>query len=120
MKSGWESIKRSPLPAVDAYDFGILIFEVFNGCFLGSDQVGLTKNVPPSMHQSYKRLVNTNAKLRLGTGQFLEQGKKAGGFFETPLIRITQGIESLGLKNDMEREEFLRYFFAYIPVYRGG
>ncbi len=30
-----------------------------------------------------------------------------GGFFETPLIAITDGIESLGLKNAEEREEFL-------------
>jgi len=107
VKSGWDTIKRNPLTAVDSFDFGILIFEVFNGSFLGGDQVGLTKNVPPSMQQSYKRLVNTNPKLRLSVGHFLEQGTKGGGFFETPLIRLTQGIESLGLKNEAEREEFL-------------
>lgn len=106
--SGWEAIKRNPLHAVDAYNFGILVFEVFSGSFTGQDQVGQTKNVPPSMHQSYKRLLNANPKARLSIGQFLDQGHRNGGFFETPLIHLAEGIESLGLKSDPEREEFLR------------
>ena len=93
---------------MDAYDYGILIFEVFNGSFRGSDQIGNTKSIPPSMHQSYKRLLNSNAKLRLSPGHFLDQGRKSGSFFETPLIRLSQGVESLGLKDEPEREEFLR------------
>ncbi|KAL4888450.1 armadillo-type protein [Aspergillus ambiguus] len=107
VKGGWDIIKRHPLSAVDAYGLGILIFEVFNGSFMGGDQVGKTTNVPPSMHQSYKRLCTANPKLRLSPAHFVEQGKKHGGFFQTPLIRLTDDIESLGLKNDAEREEFI-------------
>ncbi|KAL9075594.1 MAG: hypothetical protein Q9157_003976 [Trypethelium eluteriae] len=106
-KGGWEAIKRSPIYTVDSYDFGILIFEVFNGGFSGGDQIGQTKNVPPSMHSSYKRLLNPNPKVRLSVGNFLEQGRRHGGFFETPLIHLTEGIENLGLKDETEREEFL-------------
>jgi SCY1-like protein 1 len=107
-KSGWETIKRNPASAVDAYDFGILIFETFNGDFRGSDQVGLTKNIPPSMHASYKRLVNANPKARLSVAHFLEQGKRSGSFFDTSLIKLTEGVESLGMKSEDEREEFLK------------
>lgn len=60
------------------------------------------------MIQSYKRLLNSNPKLRLSPGHFLEQGRKSGSFFETPLIRFTQGIDRFGLKDETEREEFLR------------
>ncbi|KAK2760844.1 hypothetical protein FQN54_002083 [Arachnomyces sp. PD_36] len=105
-KSGWDTIKRNPLSAVDAFNFGNLIFEVFNGSYR-ADQAGLTTNVPPSMLQSYQRLTNPNPKLRLSTGHFLDQGRKSGGFFETPLIRLTQDIESLGLKNEAERDAFV-------------
>ncbi|KAI9873825.1 MAG: hypothetical protein M1830_010557 [Pleopsidium flavum] len=107
VKSGWDTIKRNPVSAVDAYNFGTLIFEVFNGSFMGAEQAGQTKNVPPSMHQSYKRLINPNPKTRLSVAHFLEQGRKSGGFFETPLVRLTEGIENLGLKSEGEREEFL-------------
>lgn len=108
-KLGWETIKRHPLSAVDAYDYGILAFEVFNGCFITGDQIGQTKNVPPSMHQSYKRLLNANPKARLSITHFRDQGRRNGGFFETPLIKLSEGLESLGLKSDGEREEFLRF-----------
>lgn len=60
------------------------------------------------MHQSYKRLLGANPKSRLSVSHFREQGRRSGGFFETPLIKISEGIESLGLKSDNEREEFLR------------
>lgn len=33
---------------------------------------------------------------------------RSGGFFETPLIKLSEGIDSLGLKSDDERQEFLR------------
>lgn len=108
VKSGWDTIKRNPLTAIDSYGLGILVYEVYNGNFTGGDQVGKTTNIPPSMHQSYKRLCTANPKLRLSPAHFVEQGKKSGGFFETPLIRLTDDIESLGLKNDAEREEFVK------------
>ncbi len=88
--------------------FALLMFEVFNGSLMSSDSVGQTKNVPPSMHQGYRRLLQQNPKTRLSVPHFREQGRRSGGFFETPLINLSEGIESLGLKSDGEREEFLR------------
>jgi SCY1-like protein 1 len=108
-KDGWEAIRQIPTHAVDAYNFGTLIFEVFNGSFLGSDQLGQMQCIPPSMHQSYKRLLNPNPKARMSVGQFLDQGRRFGGFFQTPLIQVTEDIESLGLKADAERDELLAY-----------
>ncbi|KAF2280595.1 ARM repeat-containing protein [Westerdykella ornata] len=106
-KSGWEVIRQNPTHAVDSYNLGTLIFEVFNGSFHGSDQLGQMKSIPPSMHQSYKRLLNPNPKARMSVSQFLDQGKRMGGFFQTPLIRVTEDIENLGLKADAERDELL-------------
>jgi SCY1-like protein 1 len=97
------------LAAVDSFGLGILVFEVFNGHFAGEGQVGKTTNIPPSIHQSYKRLCTANPKLRLSSAHFVEQGKKSGGFFQTPLIRLADDIGSLGLKNDAERDEFIKY-----------
>ncbi|KAF6811284.1 hypothetical protein CSOJ01_05842 [Colletotrichum sojae] len=106
-RGGWEAIKKSPHSAVDSFGFGCLVFEVFNGDFMGSDQAGQTKNIPPTMQQSYKRLVNPNSKARVSVGHFLEQGQRSGSFFDSPLIKLTEGIENLGVKTETEREEFL-------------
>ena len=108
-KGGWDSIKRGPVSAVDAYNYGILITEVFNGGFSGSDQVGQTKGVPADMAASYKRLVSANPKTRLSIAHFLEQGSRSGAFFDTPLIQLSEGIDNLGLKTETEREEFFKY-----------
>jgi len=85
------------------------MYEVFNGEFMGSDQAGQTKSIPPSMQANYKRLVNANPKARLSVGHFLEQGQRSGGFFETPLIKLSEGVENLGMKSETEREIFLKF-----------
>ena len=111
--SSWESIKRHVHSAVDSFNFGILMFEVFNDCFIHTDQIGQTKNIPPSMVQSYKRLLSANPKSRSSVTNLLDQGRRSGGFFETPLIKLSEGVESLGLKSEGQREEFLRLVIPF-------
>lgn len=82
------------------------MFEAFNGDFTGTDQAGQTKNVPPSMHASYKRLVNANPKARLSAAHFVDQGQRSGSFFDSPLIKLTEGIDNLGVKSEGERDAF--------------
>ncbi|KAK5273049.1 Nuclear aminoacylation-dependent tRNA export pathway component [Exophiala xenobiotica] len=107
VNGGWSAIKKNPLGAPDAYGLGILVFEAFNGSFMGNDQLNQPRSISANMIQSYRRLVNSNPKLRLTASQFVDQGKKTGGFFETPLIHITEGADSLGLKSEEERDQFL-------------
>ncbi|KAI5295544.1 hypothetical protein KEM55_006159 [Ascosphaera atra] len=38
---------------------------------------------------------------------FIAQGKRIGGFFDNPLIHLTEDIDSIGLKSEEEREEFI-------------
>ncbi|KAL8644699.1 MAG: hypothetical protein Q9210_007120 [Variospora velana] len=106
-KSGWTAVKRHPLSATDSYGFALLMTEAFNGCLVSIGFVDQTKNIPPSMQQSHKKLLQQNPKARLSVSHFWEQGKRRGGFFETPLIKLSEGVESLGLKSDGEREELL-------------
>lgn len=107
VKNGWDCVRRNPTHAVDAYSYGILVYEVFNGGFSGSDQVGSTKNIPTEMHNSYKRLTHAAPKMRLSPAHFLEQGVRAGGYFDTPLIQLTNNIDNMGLKSDSEKDQFL-------------
>lgn len=106
-RNGWDAIKRSNHWVVDSFNFGVLIYEAFNGDFAGSDQAGQTKNVPPTMQTGYKRLVNANPKARISVANFLDMGQRHGAFFDSPLIKLTDGIENLGVKTEEERESFL-------------
>ncbi len=107
-RSGWDAIKRSPHSAPDSFNFGALIFEVYNGDYTGPDQAGQTKGIPPGVQSSYKRLVNANPKARISVSHFLEQGQRRGAFFDSPLIKLTDGVDNLGVKSEEEREEFLK------------
>jgi SCY1-like protein 1 len=107
-QGGWDAIKKNPHAATDAFGYGTIIFEVFNGDYTGPDQAGLTKNVPPSMQSSYRRLCNANPKARISVGNFLDQGSRTGAFFDSPLIKMTEGIDNLGVKSEAEREQFLK------------
>lgn len=107
VQSGWDVIKKNPHAAVDAFNFGILIYEVFNGDYNGRDNAGQTRGIPPTMHSSYKRLCNANPKARITTSAFLDQGSRRDAFFDTPLIKLTEGIDNLGIKTEEERERFL-------------
>ena len=62
------------------------------------------------MHASYRRLVNATPKARVSVATFLEQGRRSGSFFDSPLIKLTDGIDNLGMKSAEERDEFLRSF----------
>lgn len=93
---------------MDSFNLGTLILESFSGDYAGSDQAGQTKSIPPTMHASYKRLVNANPRSRLSVAHFIDQGTRRGAFFDTPLIKLTDGVDNLGVKTAEERDQFLR------------
>jgi SCY1-like protein 1 len=113
VRTGWEAIKSNPITAADAYDFGILVYEVFNSSYSSADQLSQPKSVPPTMQQSYKRLINANPKPRISVSAFLDIGQRSDGFFDTPLIHLTEDIDNLGLKSDNEKQEFLAYGICF-------
>ncbi|CAD6506393.1 BgTH12-07319 [Blumeria graminis f. sp. triticale] len=106
-KSSWNTIKNNPPTAVDAYNFGVLISEVFTGKFSGETQATQATNIPSDMIPGYRRLTNVNPKARISIGNFLDQGRRNGGFFSTRLIKLTEEVDQLGMKSEHEREIFL-------------
>lgn len=108
LKGGWDALKSQPVNAADSWNFGTLIYEVFNaGAFTNSEQLMSAKKIPQNMTTPYKRLIQQNPKTRLSIAHFLEQGKRSRGFFDTPLIHVTEFVENMGVKTPAEREEFL-------------
>lgn len=107
-KSGWDIYRSGSWSPVDAFGMGMLISEAFSGTPTRLGQSPESEKVPLNMQQMFKRLVNVNPRLRPSVGIFLEQGKRQGGYFSTPLINFSENIDSLGLKSEGERDEFLR------------
>jgi len=107
-KSSWDMYRNNSWSPVDAYGLGVLISEAFGGIAIRPSQVADTARVPANLLPMVKRLLSANQKLRPSVGIFLDQGRKSGGYFQTPLISFSENIDNLGLKSDTEREQFLR------------
>ena len=93
---------------MDAFQFAMLIDDVFSGCNADRQGSGKAGNVPTSMLKARNQLSNSNSEARLSVGHFLEQGRRNGGFFDTRLIKLTEGVEKLGLQTENERYVFLQ------------
>ncbi|KAF3924339.1 hypothetical protein ABW21_db0209801 [Orbilia brochopaga] len=107
-RGGWDGLKNQAIHVTDSWNMGTLIYEIFNGYFATHDQLSQIKSIPPPIATPYRRLTQTNPKMRLPISHFLEQGKRAKSFFDTPLIRCCDFIENMGVKDEREREEFLK------------
>lgn len=107
-KGGWGNVTAQSIPAVDSWYFAILMYELFCGPFSNSEQLATPKGIPSPMVPAYKRLISPAPKQRLPVAQLLDQGKRNGSYFDTPLIRITEFIENMSVKSEFERKEFLR------------
>jgi len=108
VKGGWEVLRNQSIYVTDSWNFGTLIYEIFNGSFTNGEQLSQPKAIPPNMVHLYKRLVNPNPKMRVSIAHFLEQARRSKGVLDTPLIRCSEFVENMGVKNDREREEFLK------------
>ncbi|KAJ6264339.1 hypothetical protein Dda_0484 [Drechslerella dactyloides] len=106
-RGGWDGLKNQAVHVTDSWNMGTLIYEIFNG-YATQDQLSQIKSIPAPIAAPYRRLTQANPKLRLPISHFLEQGKRAGSFFDTPLIRCCEFIENMGVKDEREREEFLQ------------
>ena len=107
-RGSWDAAKNNPVHAIDSFDYGLLVAECFNGTFIPAEQAAQASNIPQQMLQTYRRLFHASPKARLSTGNFLDQGRRSGGFFQTALINLTEGVDRLGLMSDGERDEFFR------------
>ncbi|EWC45766.1 hypothetical protein DRE_05103 [Drechslerella stenobrocha 248] len=107
-RGGWDGLRSQAVHVTDSWNMGTLMYEIFNGYFSTQDQLAQPKSIPAPMATPYRRLTQNNPKMRLPIAHFLEQGKRTNGFFDTPLIRCSEFIENMGVKDEHEREEFLQ------------
>ncbi len=108
-KSGWGIYRITPWSAVDAYGYGSLLTELFGGSSPAPGRAPDTGNIPGDMQQVCKRLLNPTPKMRPSVSIVLDQGRRNGSYFDTPLIELSENIDSLGLKSEAERDDFLRF-----------
>ena len=111
--SSWDIVRSIPIHAIDAWGFGCLIYEIFNGPF--SDQKDLLKkgSIPNGLYGFYKGFLEKDPKKRLDFNKFLVLARKEGAFFDNAFIKESLFLEELALKDIKEKKEFFGYVFYY-------
>ncbi|RKP10625.1 armadillo-type protein [Thamnocephalis sphaerospora] len=106
-RGSWDTIKEHSPSATDAWLYGCLTYEVFNGPFMQADQLRTPGRIPQTLRQPYLSLLDTNPRTRASLGLFLEHANRSGGYFGNSFVQTNLFLENLNIKDDQERERFL-------------
>ncbi|SAM04305.1 hypothetical protein [Absidia glauca] len=110
-QSSWSSVKDLPTTAVDSYQLGCLIYEVYNRRFDSSDQlVHQTGSIPAPMIPLYKSLLQPSPRTRGDADAFLDEGMRSrkNAVFAVDFIRVNLFLENISIKDQGEKEAFFR------------
>nr|CAG8541509.1 962_t:CDS:10 [Entrophospora candida]CAG8551543.1 7581_t:CDS:10 [Entrophospora candida] len=100
-KSSWNVLKDFDVGVADSWNYGTLIYEIYNGPFSSTNQLSNIGSIP-------QKLTQTNPKIRLNISQFLEEGMEDGGCFQNNLIQINLFLENMNIKEQKEKDLFYK------------
>ncbi|ORY43541.1 ARM repeat-containing protein [Neocallimastix californiae] len=108
-KESWNVLQKYPNHVLDAYDYGCLIYELFNDTEINDpSEVRNLSKIPKSVQPYYKTLLHENPNYRSSVEQFLESAMQRNGFFDIPFVKACLFLENISVKEKTEKEQFIR------------
>lgn len=102
-RSGWGNVENLPVHAVDSWQLGVLIYEIFNGVLSNPvNEMGVRRKVPANLWSAQRSLCNTNAKQRLTSERFLSSPA-----LKSDLVSISAKLHGLSIAEEYVFHEFL-------------
>ncbi|CAG8502064.1 926_t:CDS:10 [Paraglomus occultum] len=108
IKGSWNVLKDFDVHVIDTWDYGLLIYEVYNGQFSTADQLSNRGSIPSNLARQYKQLISQNARSRPNMSSFIEQGLNDEGFFQDDFIQTALFLEHMSIKDAREKEAFIK------------
>ncbi|CAO3615918.1 unnamed protein product [Cunninghamella echinulata] len=110
LQSSWSKVADLPVTAVDSYQLGCLIYEVYNRRFDTPQQLlSQQGDIPSNMFSVYKSLLQSSPRSRLDADSFLDEGIRARvGFFSIDFIKVNLFLENISIKEQSEKDAFFR------------
>ncbi|KAI7844908.1 hypothetical protein COHA_001556 [Chlorella ohadii] len=110
-KGDWQSVKDGPAWAVDAWGLGCLMQEVYSGAPLArTEDLRNTDCIPKDLLPHYQRLLASQPSRRLNPRAILE-----AGVLRNRLAEATSFLESLAIKDAMEKDSFFKKLPGLLP-----
>ena len=97
-----------PCHAADAWAFGCLIYQVYNGKPTKIEDLLVFGKIPKNLIPFYQRFLQQNPKLRLSFAKFIETAKKPNSFFDDDFVNTSLFLDEIALKSDVEKQDFIK------------
>ncbi|ORX99329.1 ARM repeat-containing protein, partial [Basidiobolus meristosporus CBS 931.73] len=94
--------------ATDSWQFGCLIYEVFNGDISYPEQVYQRGAIPTSIFTQYKSLLAPEPRARPNLTDFVETGLMPNGYFQNDLVQVNLFLENFAVKDSSEKDSFFK------------
>lgn len=108
-----EAIASAPPHAVDSWGMGCLMQEVFsNSVLTGKEQLRDMSSIPKEVLSEYQKLLSVNPSRRLNTSKLSDCE-----FLKNDLVDVVQFLESLSIREVMEKDKFFRNLPKHIPLF---
>ncbi|KAK9764432.1 Nuclear aminoacylation-dependent tRNA export pathway component, variant 2 [Basidiobolus ranarum] len=92
----------------DSWQYGCLIYEVFNGDIAYSEQIYQRGAIPANIFSQYKSLLAPEPRARPDLTNFINTGLMPDGYFQNDLVQINLFLENFAVKEPSEKEAFFR------------
>lgn len=102
-KGSWEVLQKQPVWSLDAWLFGCLICEVFNGKYSKPEDLKRAGNIPKDLFSVVSQVTAINPKTRTNTLKPLENP-----YFSNPLVETCVFLENITIKDSFEKEAFFK------------
>ncbi|CAG8513841.1 12769_t:CDS:10 [Ambispora leptoticha] len=107
-KSSWNILRDYEIWVTDAWNYGTLIYEAYNGPFTSVDQLQNAGEIPQAIYIEYKDLINQNPQFRTNISVFMENGLRVGGIFQNDLVQVNLFLENMNIKEASEKIAFIK------------
>ncbi|CAG8438244.1 5507_t:CDS:10 [Acaulospora colombiana] len=112
--SSWDVLKDHDVWVTDSWNYGTLIYEIYNGPFTSPSQLDNPGSILQSMQASYRQLISTNPKSRPNISSFVDIGLRVNGYFQNELTQIMLFLENMNIKESREKDDFFRKLGATV------
>eukprot|EP01083_Nonionella_stella_P072077 194099_1 len=103
-RDNWNGVvSKSCAWSIDAWCFGCVIYECFNGSLSRPQNLTSTGQIPKQILPEYRKLLNNNPDIRISPAKLRDSA-----FMNNPLVKTIDFLQNIALKSEVEMMQFFK------------
>lgn len=117
--AGFEVSQSFSSPKVDLSQFGIVLWEIFNGFNDGVSSPKAPGRMPEKLHGVYKKMASPQQTAKISALEILNECKGQSGFLRNNFVKTLLFLEEYQLKETAEKTAFFNGLIENIDLFPG-